>query len=152
MYLRRRYNHREHCSATSRHLPPLHQISDDIPVISSSFAGHSFPNWFESRFSIWLDSILVLIWLESLVFYLIQTTPNVFIFDLSHAIRITLQSGFRVSHIGQGALEIFQHWNCGIFHNSYNWIWGFLEHSNREKKKFIRVKEKSSGNPIMLTK
>ena len=39
----------------------------------------------------------------------IRLTSNVFIFDPSHKILITPQSGFTESHIGQGVFEIFQH-------------------------------------------
>ena len=122
VHLRRHCNHRKHCTSASREFPPSHQVSDASPVIDRSFTGHSF----DSRFSIWFDSIVVSVWLDSLVFFdFIWLTSNVFIFSPSHIIRITPHSGFRESHIGQGVFEIFQHWNCGVFHNSddWNWVW-----------------------------
>ena len=104
-----------------------------------------FSTWFDSQFSVWLESIVfsiwldsigVSIWLDSLVFVdSIRLTSNVFIFDPSHIIRITLQSGFRESHIGQGVFEISQLWNRGIFHNSDNWNWFWREHSNKKRNK-----------------
>ena len=84
---------------------------------------------------VWLYSIVVLVLLDSLVFFnSIQLTFNVFIFDPSHTIWITLQSGFREPHIWQGVFEIFQYWNREIFHNYDNWIWVWREHSSRENK------------------
>ena len=72
------------------------------------------PNWFDSRFSTGFDSHFPR-------FDSIQLMFNAIIFDLSHIISFTPQSVFRESHIGQGVLEIIQHWNRGIFHNSDRW-------------------------------
>ena len=71
-------------------------------------------------FFILLDSIVVLVWLDSIGFFLnsIWLTPSLFIFGLSHTVQITFKSGFREYHIGQGVSEIFQLWNRGILHNS----------------------------------
>ena len=91
------------------------------------FRWSPFSTRFNSRFSIWLDSI---------GFFpgSIRLTTNTFIFNPNHIIRIPSQSGFREYHIGQGVFEIPQHWNCGIFHNYDNWNYVWREHSNKTKK------------------
>ena len=144
VHLRRRHDHRKHCTAESRSCTPSYQLSDVIPVIGiSSFSDHSFwldlTNGFDLiRLNwgfVWLDSIVVFIWLDSLVFVdLIWLTSNISIFEPSHTIWITLQSGFRKSHIGQDVFEIFHHWNRVIIHNSDNWNWVWWKHSKREQK------------------
>ena len=57
------------------------------------------------------DQTQLWFWFDSTQFPpdLIQLTPNVFIFNRSHTIRITSHSGFRESHIGQGVFKILQH-------------------------------------------
>ena len=59
----------------------------------------------------------------------IRLTYNESIFNLSHNIRVTSQSGFKESHLGQCVFEIIQHWNCGIFHNFENWNCFWRYHS-----------------------
>ena len=86
-------------------------------------------------FPIWLDSIVVLIWLHSIFPPdSIWLTSNVFIFNLSHTIQIIFHSGLGYSYIDQGVSEIFQHWNRRIFHNSDNLNWIWLENFNKINK------------------
>ena len=102
-----------------------------------------FLNRFDSRFSIWLASIVVSTWLDSIVFYSIWLMANVFIFDSIHKILIPFQLRSMDPHIGQGVFEILQHWNCGILHNydNLNCVW--QEHSNK-----IEKSEKRTGKNV----
>ena len=87
-------------------------------------------------------------WIQ-LSFFPISHTFNKTIFNSSPIIRVTFQSSFRESHIVKGVFKIPQHWNIGIFHDSENINWFWLEHSKRVEKSESMNKDKDwSSSPI----
>ena len=147
VHLRRcRYFHHIHEHTAALQAPP----SDPTPWSASLASECSLVTGFDLN---WL-TIFDLIRLTCFPPDSIWLTSNVFVFNLSHTIRITIQSGFREYHIGQGFFEIFQHWNHGIFHNSYNWNWVWWDQSNKKNReaKIYPHPRLSSDNPILLKK
>ena len=95
------HDHHKHHTSMSRACPSSYQVSNGIAIIGiRSSVMSDVSNCIRlTCFYIWLDSIMVSIWLYSIFFNPIIITSNVFIFDLSHKIWITFQSGLEVSHI-----------------------------------------------------
>ena len=103
-----------------------------IQVLRSFFAinSHGFPklknltrDFFEMGFD---DSqyifLILILRLQGFELYLTQVFPNLiqlmfnaFVFNSSHSIQFSFQSGFRESHIYLGVFEIIQHWGRGMF-------------------------------------
>ena len=78
MHLLRCQDHRKHCTAAPRAHPWLHQVSNaSANICIRSYVLAAVSNWIWIHcFSIWFDSIVVFILLDSIVF---------FRFDLTHA-------------------------------------------------------------------